>query len=47
MSRDTERDWLEGNDSRTTQERQSENWNPNTATPDCDWCSECEWCHTI
>lgn len=22
-------------------------WNPNTATPDCDWCGECEWCNNL
>lgn len=25
----------------------AENWNPNTATPDCDWCGECEWCDNL
>lgn len=25
----------------------SDNWNPNTAGPDCDWCGECEWCNNL
>lgn len=25
----------------------AENWNPNTATPACDWCGECEWCQNL
>jgi hypothetical protein len=25
----------------------ADNWNPNTATPDCDWCGECEWCDNL
>lgn len=25
----------------------TENWNPNTATPDCDWCGECDWCANL
>lgn len=24
-----------------------DNWNPNTATPGCDWCGECEWCDNL
>lgn len=23
------------------------NWNPNTATPDCDWCGDCDWCDNL
>lgn len=25
----------------------AENWNPNTAVPDCDWCGECDWCDNL
>ena len=25
----------------------ADNWNPNTASPDCDWCGECAWCYDL